>query len=68
MWTIGSLTAINLIAAMTNAFSGALLARRKDHFRYWTVVGIILMRPSCSRPRYRCWRPRMWRGPRRSNG
>lgn len=42
-WTIGSLTLIDLIAATTNAFNGALLARRKDHFRHWTIVGIILM-------------------------
>jgi uncharacterized membrane protein YeiH len=42
-WTIGGLTAIDLIAATTNAFNGALLARRKDHYRHWTVVGIILM-------------------------
>jgi uncharacterized membrane protein YeiH len=42
-WTIGSLTAIDLIAATTNAFNGALLARRADHYRHWTVVGILLM-------------------------
>ncbi|MCC7164461.1 MAG: TRIC cation channel family protein [Anaerolineae bacterium] len=42
-WTIGSLTAIDLIAATTNAFNGALLARRKDHYRHWTVVGIVLI-------------------------
>lgn len=42
-WTIGSFTLIDLIAATTNAFNGALLARRKDHYRHWTVVGIIIM-------------------------
>ncbi|TAH50418.1 MAG: hypothetical protein EYC68_14115 [Chloroflexota bacterium] len=42
-WTIGSLTAIDLIAATTNAFNGALLARRADHYRHWTVIGIILI-------------------------
>ena len=39
----GDFTTIDLIAATTNALNGALLARRPDHFRNWTVVGIILM-------------------------
>jgi len=39
----GDFTTIDLIAASTNALNGALLARRPDHFRNWTVVGIILM-------------------------
>jgi uncharacterized membrane protein YeiH len=42
-WTIGSFTAIDLIAATTNAFNGAVLATRRDHFKNWTVVGIILL-------------------------
>ncbi len=42
-WTAGDLTIIDLIAATTAAFNGALLARRPDHYRHWTVVGIILM-------------------------
>ncbi len=32
-----------MIAATTNAFVGALLARRPDHYRNYTVVGIILL-------------------------
>jgi uncharacterized membrane protein YeiH len=39
----GNFTVIDLIAATTNALNGALLARRPDHFRSWTVVGILLM-------------------------
>jgi uncharacterized membrane protein YeiH len=42
-WTLGSFVIIDLIAATTNAFNGAILARRKDHFRNWTVVGVILI-------------------------
>ena len=41
-WT-GDLTTIDLIAASTNALNGALLARRPDHYKNWTVVGIMLM-------------------------
>jgi uncharacterized membrane protein YeiH len=41
-WT-GDFTTIDLIAATTNALNGALLARRPDHYRNFTVVGIILM-------------------------
>ena len=39
----GNFTALDLIAASTNALNGALLARRPDHYRNWTVVGILLM-------------------------
>jgi uncharacterized membrane protein YeiH len=39
----GSFTTIDLIAATTNALNGALLARRPDHYKNFTVVGIILM-------------------------
>jgi len=39
----GDFTLINLIAASTNALNGALLARRPDHYRNFTVVGILLM-------------------------
>jgi uncharacterized membrane protein YeiH len=42
-WTIGSLVLIDLLAATTNAFNGAILASRKDHRRNWTTVGIILI-------------------------
>lgn len=41
-WT-GSFTTIDLIAATTNALNGALLARRPDHYKNFTVVGIMLM-------------------------
>jgi len=41
-WT-GSFTTIDLIAASTNALNGALLARRPDHYRNYTIVGILLM-------------------------
>lgn len=34
---------ISLIAATTNAFNGALLARRPDHYRHFTVAGIIVL-------------------------
>ena len=39
----GSFTAIDLIAAGTNALNGALLARRPDHYKNFTRVGILLM-------------------------
>lgn len=42
-WTIGSFVAIDLIAATTNAFNGAVLAHRRDHRKAWTTVGIILI-------------------------
>jgi uncharacterized membrane protein YeiH len=32
-----------LIAATTNAFNGALLARRPSHYKHFTVIGIIIM-------------------------
>jgi uncharacterized membrane protein YeiH len=41
-WT-GSFTTVDLIAATTNALNGALLARRPDHFRNFTIVGVLLM-------------------------
>jgi uncharacterized membrane protein YeiH len=34
---------ISLIAATTNAFNGALLARRPDHYKHFTVMGIIIL-------------------------
>ena len=42
-WTLGSFVIIDLIATTTNAFNGAILASRKDHYRNWTVVEIILI-------------------------
>ena len=41
-WT-GDFTTVDLIAASTNSLNGALLARRPDHYKNWTVVGILLM-------------------------
>lgn len=39
----GDFTLLDLIAASTNALNGALLARRPDHYKNFTVVGILLM-------------------------
>lgn len=39
----GSFTTIDLVAATTNALNGALLARRPDHYKNFTIVGILLM-------------------------
>ena len=41
-WT-GSFTTVDLIAASTNSLNGALLARRPDHYKQYTIVGILLM-------------------------
>lgn len=41
-WT-GDFTTLDLIAATTNALNGALLARRPDHYRNFTIVGVLLM-------------------------
>jgi uncharacterized membrane protein YeiH len=41
-WT-GNFTALDLIAAAANALNGALLARRPDHYKNFTIIGIILM-------------------------
>jgi len=43
-WSLhGNATGIDLIAASTGALNGALLARRPDHYKNFTVVGILLM-------------------------
>ena len=34
---------ISLIAATTNAFNGALLARRPDHYKHFTLIGVIIL-------------------------
>src|SRR5512133_4034526 len=39
----GNYTAVDLVAASTNALNGALLARRPDHYKNFTIVGILLM-------------------------
>ena len=38
----GNFTIVDLIAASTNALNGALLARRPDHYKNFTVVGVLL--------------------------
>ena len=40
---VGTFTTLDLIAASINALNGALLARRPDHYKNFTVVGIIGM-------------------------
>jgi len=39
----GNFTTVDLIAASTNALNGALLARRPDHYKQYSIVGILLM-------------------------
>lgn len=39
----GNFTTVDLIAASTNALNGALLARRPDHFKNFTIVGVLGM-------------------------
>jgi len=43
IWTFTTIDYISLIAATTNAFNGALLARRPDHYKHFTVAGIIIL-------------------------
>ncbi len=43
LWSFTTLGVFDLIAATTNAFNGALLARRPDHYKHFTVVGIIAL-------------------------
>ena len=38
-----TLSILDLIAATVNAFNGALVARRPDHYRHFTVMGIIIL-------------------------
>ena len=40
---LGTMGIVSLIAATTNAFNGALLARRPDHYHHFTVVGVIAL-------------------------
>jgi uncharacterized membrane protein YeiH len=42
-FSLGDFTIIDLIAATTNAFNAALLARRPTHWRHYTTVGIVLL-------------------------
>ncbi|MBV8531040.1 MAG: TRIC cation channel family protein [Candidatus Eremiobacteraeota bacterium] len=43
IWTLTTVDVISLIAATTNAFNGALLARRPDHYKHFTVAGVIIL-------------------------
>jgi uncharacterized membrane protein YeiH len=43
IWTFTTVDWISLIAATTNAFNGALLARRPDHYKHFTVVGVVIL-------------------------
>ncbi len=43
IFALGSFTIIDLIAATTNAFNGAILARQPSHYRNFTIVGIVLI-------------------------
>jgi uncharacterized membrane protein YeiH len=40
--SLGNFTIVDLIAASTNAFNAALLVRRPDHWKDYTIVGIVL--------------------------
>ena len=39
----GNFTIVDLVAASTNALNGALLSRRPDHYKNFTVVGVLCM-------------------------
>ncbi|MGA8533463.1 MAG: TRIC cation channel family protein [Candidatus Tumulicola sp.] len=41
--TLTTIDVISLIAATTNAFNGALLARRPDHYKHFTVIGVVIL-------------------------
>jgi uncharacterized membrane protein YeiH len=41
-WT-GNFTTLDLLAATASALNGALLCRRPDHFKRFTIVGVLLM-------------------------
>jgi uncharacterized membrane protein YeiH len=43
IWTLTTVDVVSLIAASTNGFNGALLARRPDHYKHFTVVGVIIL-------------------------
>jgi len=43
IWSLGTMGIIDLIAATTNAFNGTLLARRPDHYKHFTVIGLVLL-------------------------
>jgi len=39
----GNFTTVDLIAATTNSLNGALLCRRPDHYKQFTIVGVLCM-------------------------
>ena len=39
----GNFTTVDLVAASTNALNGALLCRRPDHYKNFTIVGVLAM-------------------------
>jgi uncharacterized membrane protein YeiH len=43
IWTFTAVDYISLIAATTNAFNGALLARRPDHYKNFTMIGVVIL-------------------------
>jgi uncharacterized membrane protein YeiH len=43
VWTFTTIEYISLIAATTNAFNGALLARRPDHYKNFTLIGVVIL-------------------------
>jgi uncharacterized membrane protein YeiH len=43
VWTFNTIGWLSLIAATTNAFNGALLARRPDHYRHFTFIGVMIL-------------------------
>jgi uncharacterized membrane protein YeiH len=43
IWTFTTVDWISLIAATTNAFNGALLARRPDHYKNFTLWGVMIL-------------------------
>lgn len=43
IWTFTTVDYLSLIAATTNAFNGALLARRPDHYKHFTLAGVIIL-------------------------
>ena len=43
IWTLATVDYISLIAAGTNAFNGALLARRPDHYKHFTLAGVTIL-------------------------
>ncbi|HXM07725.1 MAG TPA: TRIC cation channel family protein [Candidatus Acidoferrum sp.] len=43
IWTFTAVDYLSLIAATTNAFNGALLARRPDHYKNFTMIGVVIL-------------------------